>query len=319
VAERMRSFWSRWYAKLIVVLAIVLVVLVGASLVAAKYTESNHFCIKACHEMQPYGDTWAHSKHGNIACVHCHIGPGVWNLVKAKVSALREVWVHFTGVSSKPFAVTRHIPNSICQASGCHPAGTFNRVTIAFPRTGGASFSHDGHTKGPRCIDCHSQVVHTTIPGRAYIPPQSMASCFRCHTNGTRNCVYCHNKPPHGNRGPCQNCHSIQSFFGGKNFKHPQPLVGTHAQILCEQCHTQGVMVKPDGCVNCHGDQHNGLPMCVTCHVLAHFVPANFKHPQEGPHIPAGDEPLQCNACHANGFKHASCPCHGGNPPSGGG
>ena len=59
---------------------------------------------------------------------------------------------------------------------------------------------------------------------------------------------------------------------------------------------------------------------CVDCHVLAHFVPSTFKHPQEGPHIPAGDEPLPCNACHAKGFgQKASCPCHGGNPPTGGG
>ena len=98
--------------------------------------------------------------------------------------------------------------------------------------------------------------------------------------------------------------------------------MGTHAAILCEQCHLNppGPGSPPTGCITCHGDQHNGLKDCATCHVLAHFVPANFKHPQEGPHVPAGEEPLQCNQCHLNGFgQPASCPCHGGNPPTGGG
>ena len=110
------------------------------------------------------------------------------------------------------------------------------------------------------------------------------------------------------------------SFIGGKNFAHPQPLAGKHAQISCQTCHTQGVAIKPDGCITCHGDQHNGLKNCVDCHQLSGWIPSTFQHPQEGPHVPNGDEKLQCNACHAAGFgQKASCPCHGGNPPSGGG
>ena len=146
-----------------------------------------------------------------------------------------------------------------------------------------------------------------------------MSSCFACHTGGTQNCSYCHTAP-HANRGPCQNCHNLAAWVGGKNFKHPQPLVGTHAQIACEQCHTQGVAIKPAGCVNCHGDQHNGLKNCVDCHRLSAWLPSTFVHPQEGEHIPRGEVPLQCNACHLNGFgQPASCPCHGGKPPQGGG
>ena len=105
--------------------------------------------------------------------------------------------------------------------------------------------------------------------------------------------------------------------WGPKGFKHPQPLVGKHAQIACEQCHTQGTAVKPDGCITCHGDQHNGLPDCVDCHRLSGWIPSTFRHPQEGPHVPAGEEPLQCGACHQGGFgQKPGCPCHGGSPPS---
>ena len=150
-------------------------------------------------------------------------------------------------------------------------------------------------------------------------PARSMASCLRCHTGGIRECDYCH-KPPHADRGPCRDCHGMGTWTGGKDFKHPQALVGRHAQIVCERCHTKGTATLPDGCVTCHGDQHNGLKQCVQCHVLAHWIPSTFTHPQEGPHVPSGEEPLQCDACHQSGFgKPASCPCHGGNPPSDGG
>jgi cytochrome c-type protein NapC len=318
VAGRLRSIWGRWWGKLIAVAAILLVLAVAAMAIASQFTESNKFCGTDCHEMKPYNDTWLASKHNNVSCVTCHIGPGVGNFVVAKVSALREVWMHVTGQIKKPIPVTRKIANSICQASNCHPSPQLAKTLTLFPQTN-ATFSHTkGHAKVGHCIDCHSQVVHTTVPGRAYIPAQSMAACFKCHTEGPQNCSYCH-KPPHADRGACQNCHNIWSFSSGKNFTHPQPLVGTHGQILCEQCHVKGPGQFPTGCVTCHGDQHNGLPDCAKCHVLAHFVPANFKHPQEGPHVPKGDEPLQCNQCHLKGLgQPASCPCHGNKPPSGG-
>ena len=182
------------------------------------------------------------------------------------------------------------------------------------------TFQHgsSGHAK-QLCVACHAGLVHLGAPGLTAAPANSMPSCFTCHPDGTKNCSYCH-KPPHANRGPCQDCHNLGAWTGGKNFAHPQPLVGAHAALSCTQCHTKGTAVKPDGCINCHGDHHNGLPNCVDCHKIAGWLPSTFVHPQEGEHIPRGEVPLQCNDCHTAGFgQPASCPCHGGNPPSGGG
>ena len=107
--------------------------------------------------------------------------------------------------------------------------------------------------------------------------------------------------------------------------EHPRTFYGLiarrtpkHGQVACQTCHTQGVSVKPDGCIDCHGDQHNGLTQCVDCHTIKNWNPTGFSHPQQGPHVPAGDEPLPCDACHQGGFgQKPGCPCHGGNPPSG--
>ena len=57
----------------------------------------------------------------------------------------------------------------------------------------------------------------------------------------------------------------MDAWVGGKNFKHPGgTLTGKHAQVACETCHTKGTAAKPDGCITCHGDQHNGLPSAST-------------------------------------------------------
>ena len=304
--------------KLLIVLAVVLVVLVSASAVAARFTESNKFCGTDCHEMWPYRDTWEKSTHKNTDCVQCHIPPGAVNFAVTKLYASREVWVHFTGQVKAPIKVTRHIPNCACMRSGCHTSADIEK-TLSLGKPAPVKLEHqsEGHAK-QLCIACHAALVHEGAPGVDAPPANSMASCFSCHTDGTKDCTYCHTAP-HEDRGPCTDCHGLGSWGQGKDFTHPGgPLVGKHGQVSCETCHTKGVSAKPDGCVTCHGDEHNGLSQCVDCHSIEGWTPTTFVHPQEGPHVPAGDEPLQCNACHQGGFgQKPGCPCHGGNPPTG--
>ena len=172
--------------------------------------------------------------------MQCHIAPGPVNFVKTKMAASREVWVHFTGVSKKPIQVTRHIPNSACERSGCHTSAQTSK-TLKLGAPAPVKFQHGsaGHTK-QHCIACHASLVHAGAPGVTAPPANSMTSCFTCHTNGTKDCGYCH-KPPHGDRGPCVDCHSINSW-SGKGGPHPGgPLTGKHGQVACETCHTKGV------------------------------------------------------------------------------
>jgi cytochrome c nitrite reductase small subunit len=309
---------GRLVVKLLIVLAVLFVCLVAASAVAARFTESDKFCGTDCHEMWPYRDSWAESTHKDTACVQCHIPPGVVNFALTKLYASREVWVHVTGQVKAPIKVTRHIPNSACMRSGCHTGADIEK-TLTLGKPAPVKFEHgsSGHAE-QLCIACHAALVHEGAPGVTAPPANSMPSCFTCHTDGPKDCSYCH-QPPHEDRGPCQDCHGLGSWGQGKDFKHPGgALVGKHGEVSCETCHTKGVSEKPDGCITCHGDQHNGLPGCVDCHTLGGFVPSTFVHPQEGPHVPAGEEPLQCGACHQGGFgQKPGCPCHGGNPPSG--
>jgi len=309
---------GRLVVKLLIIAGVVLACLAAASVVAARFTESDKFCGTDCHEMWPYRDTWAKSSHNDVECVKCHIPPGAVNFALTKLYASREVWVHVTGQVKAPIKVTRHISDGTCARSGCHTdAETGKTLSLGKPATVKFQHGSEGHAAA-QCISCHAALVHEGAPGVTAPPAKSMPSCFTCHTDGPKDCSYCH-KPPHEDRGPCQDCHNISSWTQGKDFAHPGGrLVGKHAQVSCETCHTKGTNVKPDGCVDCHGDQHNGLPSCVDCHTLKGFIPSTYVHPQEGPHVPAGEEPLQCDACHQGGFgQQPGCPCHGGNPPSG--
>ncbi len=322
MAGRIRRLWKRdFWGRLIVLGSFGFVGLLAATAIGVKLTEGNRFCGYACHEMVPYGDSWKISKHDQVDCVKCHIGPGLVNLARAKLNGLHEVQVHFIGTVANPIKSTRPVPNAICQ--GCHPASQLAPPVQLVT----ATFNHATHVP-PKidslCDDCHAQVVHKDIPGVTYVPPQSMQACFTCHdgTAQPNTCAYCHTAP-HPNRGACQDCHNLKSWVPG-NFHHPVPLTGPHASILCEQCHTSstaGTMGPADGCVNCHGDHHNSplLTTCSTCHTTTHFVPSTFVHQQVGPHVPTGEEPLACSDCHTQTLAAATCSCHGGKPPTGGG
>ena len=319
MTERTTSSQRPWLRRVLIALAVLAVLGVAGMLGAARFTESNKFCGQDCHEMLPYNATWQASSHSGTDCVQCHIPPGPVNFMLTKLFATRELWVHFTGQIKAPIKVTRNVPNSACERSGCHTGAAIAKpLSLGSPAPAPFDHASAGHAK-QLCIACHAAVVHQGAPGVTALPANSMASCLSCHPDGTKDCGYCHSAP-HADRGPCQDCHNLSAWSGGKNFAHPQPLVGKHAQIACEQCHTQGTNVKPDGCINCHGDQHNGLSNCVDCHQLSGFTPSTFVHPQEGEHVPRGEVPLQCNNCHLGGFgQKASCPCHGGSAPTGGG
>jgi len=313
-----RSRRTRSWKRAAIVVGVLVVLSIGGSALAAKFTESDKFCGTDCHEMWPYRDTWEKSAHRTTDCVRCHIPPGAVNFVETKLAASREVWVHFTGQVKAPIKVTRHIPDSACMRSGCHTSAQTSK-TVSLGRPAPVEFRHGskGHTQ-QQCIPCHAALVHAGAPGVTAPPANSMPSCFTCHPEGTKDCTYCH-EAPHGDRGPCVDCHGINSWTGDKG-GGPHPggtLTGRHGQISCQTCHTKGVSVKPDGCTACHGDHHNGLAACVDCHTIRNWDPSKFSHPQEGEHVPRGEVPLACDACHQGGFgQPAGCPCHGGNPPS---
>ena len=153
------------------------------------------------------------------------------------------------------------------------------------------------------------------LPSRA----QSMTACFTCH-DGTAQpnaCAYCHTAP-HPNRGPCQDCHNLKSWVPG-NFHHPVPLIGPHAALLCEQCHTSptaGTMGPADGCVNCHGDHHNSTLLLSARRATRPRTSCPRRSSTSRSDRTSRRRPTAAmRDCHTQTLATATCSCHGGNPP----
>jgi nitrate/TMAO reductase-like tetraheme cytochrome c subunit len=316
--------------RIAAVIVAVLVVLVGVTYGVAEYTTRSSFC-NSCHEMNPYYQSWQASSHNGAECKDCHIPSGFTNFVKTKVSAFREIYVHFTGATKAPLMVRRQVANSVCE--GCHRDGGKAKPlgTVSFANS---SFAHGGKHVGS-CVQagCHQRIVHQSVSPPTYVWPASMNACFTCHNGqkASKQCGYCHKNPPHNDLGQCDSCHTLTSWTAS-GFTHPLKLEGVHATLTCTKCHPaapagQGVKVPgsnatfnfgkaPSACIDCHGDHHNGLKDCSQCHTARGWTPANFSHPQVGQHIGpngAGERAItDCGTCHDQGYTSASCSCHGG-------
>lgn len=73
-----------------------------------EFSDSPLFCGTVCHTvMAPEYTAYKRSPHAKVACVECHIGPGVSWFVKAKISGLRQVWGVLTNSYDRP------IPNPV--------------------------------------------------------------------------------------------------------------------------------------------------------------------------------------------------------------
>ena len=105
-----------------------------ALLVFVQISSTPNFC-GSCHIMAPYYESWKHSSHKNIACVDCHIPPGVTAELRKKYEALSMVVKYFTGTySTNPWTEVRsYTTNDATTISYTLPQGkdrTFVRLMV---------------------------------------------------------------------------------------------------------------------------------------------------------------------------------------------
>jgi Cytochrome c3 len=136
-----------------------------------------------------------------------------------------------------------------------------------------------GHTLYPGCMRCHDG-KHVSREGKVI-----RNECQLCHTIiGQENQV----------RNPTE----VQA---AEKFKHPWPLMGKHAQLACNACHSRGRGLTPE-CSTCHvrpADAPMASLPCSTCHLKEQSV-----------------QPVQaCTTCHATRSElhlkatHSAAPC----------
>jgi predicted CXXCH cytochrome family protein len=262
-------------------LGLLTAVLIGIGLVglgaAVEVTSQPRFC-GSCHVMKPYYQSWKHSSHNKVACVECHIAPGVTAEIRKKWEALSMVARYFTGTyGTNPWT---EIEDAACLR--CHE----RRLLMGKEMIGDVQFDHSNHLsemrrgKTLRCTSCHSQIVqgsHIAVTTSTCIlchfkgqpPDQGTARCTLCHRIPQKKfqldgitfdhadvarfgmeCTWCHSRPPDSDgavpKERCITCHNQPSRlekYGDTDLLHRKHV--TEHKVDCMTCHLMIVHVTP--------------------------------------------------------------------------
>lgn len=273
---------------------------VVASLLAMQVSSTPDFC-GSCHLMKPYYESWKNSKHNEIACVECHISPGITAELRKKYEALSMVVKYFTGTySTNPWA---EVDDAACLR--CHERRLLDGREVFH----GVLFDHTPHLTESRrglrlrCTSCHSQIVQGS-----HIAVTS-TTCALCHFKG---------QPVNAGPGRCLLCHQVPekvTSAEGVTFDHSQV---ARLDMQCSLCH--GGVVRGAGnvprerCVTCHNEPSRLARLedtdflhrmhvsehkvdCMNCHLeIEHGKPV-----QPGAHATAAGQ--ECQTCHGSGHS----------------
>ena len=170
----------------------------------------------------------------------------------------------------------------------------FNHDTTRYPLRG-------MHEKVP-CTGCHTKPVFTDVGKK----------CADCHADIHRaqfgaNCAQCHTV-----LGWQVSVQSIQQHF------NRFPLLGAHAVVECEQCHTNAAVGNYLGlstaCSSCHmtdwlqttnpvhpsAGSAFAAANCTSCHSFDNWLNAKFDHNSTGFLLTNGHANVACALCHVN-------------------
>lgn len=266
-------------------------------LLTVQATSEPQFC-GSCHIMKPYYDSWVTSSHSEIACVECHIPPGIYSEIEKKKEAISMVVSYFTGTyGTSPWA---EVEDAACME--CHQ----RRLLAGEEVFSDILFDHDPHLtelrreKKLRCTSCHSQIVqgsHITV---------TASTCILCHFKdqpvgtGTAECVLCHDVPDK----------IIEK--GSLSFNHADV---KRFDMQCSWCHAH--VTKGDGsapkqrCYVCHNDaerlvKYDDHPELHRIHVTEHKVECLHCHTeiQHGNFEPRTEVvAADCGSCHSDGHS----------------
>jgi len=252
-----------------------------AMVFAVQVSSTPNFC-GSCHIMKPYYESWKTSGHRDIACVECHISPGITAEVRKKFEALSMVAKYFTGTySTNPWA---EVDDAACLR--CHERRLLEGKELFHD----VMFDHTPHLTESRrglklrCTSCHSQIVQGS---HISVTP---STCALCHFKGQKT---------NEGTGACLTCHEIPEQVvtaTGVSFDHGQV---KRLDMSCTLCH--GGAVRGEGNVP--------RERCLTCHNepdrLEKLGDAGFLH-----RMHVTEHKVDCMNCHLQ-IEHGRLPAPG--------
>ena len=196
------------------------------------------------------------------------------------------------------------------------------------------------------CQDCHTATSWKPIRSmpefnhdRTRYPLRGMhvhVACRACHASlvfrnvGTK-CADCHADIHRRQFGAnCESCHTVKgwqvSIQAIRDHENRFPLVGAHALLTCDACHTNAAVGQFQGlstsCYTCHArdfttpvldHRASGFPItCESCHTMDTWLARSFDHARfTGFALTGMHATLDCTACHINNkFKGTPANCY---------
>lgn len=239
-------------------------------------------------------------KHLQVSCVDCHLDKHFDKTSKDCLSCHAEPQIHL-GVFET-------------NCAACHSTEDWQPATLAnqnFQHDRNATFSLDRHLQ-----DYQGQPITCQTCHEADLNSLDMQTCISCHATQSAEFMDRHQAQFGSN---CLDCHD--GFDRLSNFDHADffPLEGRHADIKCEDCHTNSAGIKvyrhtPAACNQCHAEPeiHAGSfgLQCQYCHTSQQWIPAQLvlhafplDHGEEGQ--------VACQTCHTAAYAEYTCyGCH---------
>jgi hypothetical protein len=105
-------------------------VLIGTQLTyrAVEHMETVQFCGNTCHVMKPEFSAHKNAHHSRVACVECHVAPGVGGWVQSKMSGTRQLFQVITDSYPRPIPSameSNRLVSSADTCDKCHSTETF--------------------------------------------------------------------------------------------------------------------------------------------------------------------------------------------------
>ena len=180
VVKRLLGFLSRpsarWSAgTLLGSGALLIALLFGGGYGFMQATNTLEFCI-SCHEMrdtvyQEYKESMHYANAAGVraTCADCHVPKQAWPMIKAKVSAVKDVWhtllgtidtpekfeAHRWEMASRVWAMMEETDSSTCRS--CHD---FSFMDLSDQGRSARRKHERAEEEGRTCIECHKGLVH---------------------------------------------------------------------------------------------------------------------------------------------------------------
>jgi hypothetical protein len=287
----------------------------------------------ACHKS---GEAWRKAPAG---CIGCHKADDVHRGQFEQSCGECHGSVAWAGArfnhDQTDFKLTGAHTGVTCNA--CHVAGVYKST----PRScNGCHATDDEHrgSRGEECGKCHTtgewktaKYDHLKETGYELLGVHADLDCLSCHRSGNykekipKDCEGCHRADDaHAARlgGRCEDCHDNQRWQP-VNYdhlaRHKFALVGAHARIACDACHSAPTATQKLGtaCVDCHRaeDVHGGklTAGCQNCHAQEGWrKDVSFDHDLTDYPLLGLHRVVSCAQCHATlSFSDAPRTCIG--------